>query len=53
MVVHTSKGLHLALYLIKVVDTRFECADVTGMQMIGKILSENVESKNHIYLVFT
>ena len=51
--VNTSKGMHLVLYLIKIVDTRFECADVAGMQMIGKILSDSVESKDHIYIVFT
>ena len=51
IVTDTSKGLNIALFLISITGTRFDDADIRGIQIIGHLLTE--AGVPHIYLVFT
>ena len=51
IVTDTSKGLNIALFLISTTGTRFDDADIRGIQIIGHLLTE--AGVPHIYLVFT
>ena len=47
----TSQGLNIALFVIKVTDTRIDTADINGLQVLGGILS--TAGVKHIHLIFT